>query len=150
MCACSGKGGVEVLQHTHDVLAVAWAPSGKLLASATLDGQIYFWDPLEAQLQACLLTALSSIWSSECNLTDLTASLWNIRVQKERSRGDANGIDRGWAVLWLIDVTAAVGRHLFLFLLFIPTAPHHMHVSTYLVIVAFVRLQHGRGRDGVT
>ncbi len=48
--ACSGKGGVEVLQHTHDVLAVAWAPSGKLLASATLDGQIYFWDPLEAQL----------------------------------------------------------------------------------------------------
>ncbi len=49
---CSGKGGVEILQHTHDVLAVAWAPSGKLLASATLDGQIYFWDPLEAQLLA--------------------------------------------------------------------------------------------------
>ena len=52
LTACSGKGGVEILQHTHDVLAVAWAPSGKLLASATLDGQIYFWDPLEAQLQA--------------------------------------------------------------------------------------------------
>lgn len=52
MWVCSGKGGVEILQHTHDVLAVAWAPSGKLLASATLDGQIYFWDPLEAQLQA--------------------------------------------------------------------------------------------------
>lgn len=47
---CSGKGGVEVLQHTHDVLALAWAPSGKMLASATLDGQIYLWDPLEAEL----------------------------------------------------------------------------------------------------
>lgn len=46
----SGKGGVEVLQHTHDVLALAWAPSGKMLASATLDGQIHLWDPLEAEL----------------------------------------------------------------------------------------------------
>ena len=49
---CSGKGGVEVLQHAHDVLALAWRPDGKLLASATLDGQIYLWDPLEGELQA--------------------------------------------------------------------------------------------------
>ncbi len=48
---CSGKGGVEVLQHSHEVLALAWAPSGKMLASATLDGQIYLWDPLEEELQ---------------------------------------------------------------------------------------------------
>lgn len=48
----SGKGGVEVLQHAHDVLALAWRPDGKLLASATLDGQIYLWDPLEGELQA--------------------------------------------------------------------------------------------------
>ena len=48
---CSGKGGVEVLQHAHDVLALAWAPNGKQLASATLDGQIYLWDALEAELQ---------------------------------------------------------------------------------------------------
>ena len=48
---CSGKGGVEVLQHSHDVLALAWAPSGKLLASSTLDGQIWLWDPLEGELQ---------------------------------------------------------------------------------------------------
>jgi len=27
----SGKGGVEVLQHAHDVLALAWRPDGKLL-----------------------------------------------------------------------------------------------------------------------
>ena len=53
-CGCSGKGGVEVLQHTHDVLALAWAPSGKMLASATLDGQIYLWDPLEAELLVSL------------------------------------------------------------------------------------------------
>jgi WD40 repeat protein len=44
-----------VLQHSHEVLALAWAPSGKLLASATLDGQIYLWNPLEAELQVCPL-----------------------------------------------------------------------------------------------
>ena len=42
---------MEVLQHAHDVLALAWRPDGKLLASATLDGQIYLWDPLEGELQ---------------------------------------------------------------------------------------------------
>ncbi len=44
-----------MLQHTHDVLALAWAPSGKLLASATLDGQIHLWDPLEAELLVSFL-----------------------------------------------------------------------------------------------
>ena len=51
---CSGKGGVETLQHSHDVLALAYRPDGKLLASATLDGQIYLWDPQEAQLLVCV------------------------------------------------------------------------------------------------
>ena len=51
---------MEVLQHTHDVLALAWAPSGKMLASATLDGQIYLWDPLEAELLVSLVLALAS------------------------------------------------------------------------------------------
>ena len=46
----SGKGGVESLQHSHDVLALAWRPDGKQLASSTLDGQIYFWDPHNAEL----------------------------------------------------------------------------------------------------
>ena len=59
-CGCSGKGGVEVLQHTHDVLALAWAPSGKMLASATLDGQIYLWDPLEAELLVSDAPALAT------------------------------------------------------------------------------------------
>ena len=51
---------MEVLQHTHDVLALAWAPSGKMLASATLDGQIYLWDPLEAELLVSIVPALAS------------------------------------------------------------------------------------------
>lgn len=38
------KSQLEVLQHSHDVLALAWRPDGKQLASATLDGQIYFWN----------------------------------------------------------------------------------------------------------
>lgn len=54
MCVRSGKGGVEALQHSHDVLALAYRPDGKLLASATLDGQIYLWDPQEAQLLVSL------------------------------------------------------------------------------------------------
>ena len=54
---CSGKGGVETLQHSHDVLALAYRPDGKLLASATLDGQIYLWDPQEAQLLVCVCCA---------------------------------------------------------------------------------------------
>ena len=57
----SGKGGVEVLQHTHDVLALAWAPSGKMLASATLDGQIHLWDPLEAELLVSGMTFLPGL-----------------------------------------------------------------------------------------
>lgn len=47
----SGKGGVESLQHSSDVLALAWRPDGKQLASATLDGHIFFWDPHEAVIQ---------------------------------------------------------------------------------------------------
>lgn len=42
---------MEVLQHNHDVLAVAVRHDGKQLTSSTLDGQIYFWDPLEGELQ---------------------------------------------------------------------------------------------------
>ena len=45
-------GGIEVLQHSHDVLALAFRPDGKQIATATLDGQIHFWDPQEGELQA--------------------------------------------------------------------------------------------------
>ena len=47
---CSGKGGVESLEHRHDVLAIAWRPDGKRLASSTLGGQIYIWNPHENEL----------------------------------------------------------------------------------------------------
>lgn len=44
------KGVVESFSHTHDVLTVSYRPDGKQLACSTLDGQIYFWDPIEGQL----------------------------------------------------------------------------------------------------
>eukprot|EP00775_Hariotina_reticulata_P006700 gene6700-6923_t len=49
-----GKAQLEVLQHSNDVLAVAWRPDGKQLASATLDGQIYFWDAQEGVIQGVI------------------------------------------------------------------------------------------------
>lgn len=43
-----GKGALESLPHAADVLALAWHPGGRSLASATSDGGITFWDPAEA------------------------------------------------------------------------------------------------------
>lgn len=45
-----GKGAVETFSHTHDVLTVAYRPDGRQLACSTLDGQIYFWDPIDGIL----------------------------------------------------------------------------------------------------
>ena len=42
---------MDLLQHDHDVLAIAFRPDGKLLASSTLDAAILFWDPAEGELQ---------------------------------------------------------------------------------------------------
>lgn len=50
--AAVNAGGIEVLQHSHDILALAFRPDGKQIATATLDGQIHFWDPQEGELQA--------------------------------------------------------------------------------------------------
>lgn len=50
----NGKGAMETLQHNHEVLAVAFRPDGKQLASATLDGQIFLWDPQEALIVGTL------------------------------------------------------------------------------------------------
>lgn len=41
---------VETFSHTHDVLTVVYRPDGKQLACSTLDGQIYFWDPIDGLL----------------------------------------------------------------------------------------------------
>ncbi|CAN6441188.1 unnamed protein product [Victoria cruziana] len=49
-----GKGSVETFVHTHDVLTVVYRPDGKQLASSTLDGQIYFWDPIDFQLMCTI------------------------------------------------------------------------------------------------
>ncbi|KAE9604591.1 putative transcription factor WD40-like family [Lupinus albus] len=46
----NGKGSVETLTHTHDVLTVVYRPDGRQLACSTLDGQIYFWDPIDGLL----------------------------------------------------------------------------------------------------
>jgi len=40
-----------VLQHGHELLAVAFRPDGKEIATASLEGHIHFWDPLEGSLQ---------------------------------------------------------------------------------------------------
>ena len=43
-----GKGALESLPHAADVLALAWHPDGRSLASSTADGGVTFWDPAEA------------------------------------------------------------------------------------------------------
>ncbi|WIA36397.1 hypothetical protein OEZ86_007709 [Tetradesmus obliquus] len=48
------KSQLEVLQHSHDVLALAWRPDGKQLASATLDGQIYFWNAQDGVIEGVI------------------------------------------------------------------------------------------------
>ena len=47
----NGKGALDTLQHTHDVIALALRPDGKQLAVSTLDGTITLWDPQEGQMQ---------------------------------------------------------------------------------------------------
>ncbi|CAO3662738.1 unnamed protein product [Umbelopsis ramanniana] len=43
------KKSVETYKHTSDVLAVAFRPDGKEIATSTLDGQISFWDVEDAK-----------------------------------------------------------------------------------------------------
>lgn len=50
----SGKGTTEALPHQHDVLAVAFRPDGKQLVSATLEGNLTFWDPRESILMGSI------------------------------------------------------------------------------------------------
>lgn len=50
----TGKPMIETLQHSKEVLTLAYRPDGQQIASATLDGTIYFWDPEEAECQGIL------------------------------------------------------------------------------------------------
>jgi len=50
-CSFRRPGSLEVLQHGHELLAVAFRPDGKEIATASLEGHIHFWDPLEGALQ---------------------------------------------------------------------------------------------------
>lgn len=49
-----GRGQTDVLPHAHDVLALAFRPDGKQIAAATLDGQVFLWDPLDAKLEGTI------------------------------------------------------------------------------------------------
>jgi periodic tryptophan protein 2 len=42
------KTAVDVLQLGSDVLALSYRPDGKAIVASTLDGQLQFWDPLNA------------------------------------------------------------------------------------------------------
>jgi periodic tryptophan protein 2 len=50
----SGKGLVETLTHTSDVLTLAYRPDGKEIATATLDGNLNFWDVQDARLKSVI------------------------------------------------------------------------------------------------
>ncbi|GLC52693.1 hypothetical protein PLESTB_000658000 [Pleodorina starrii] len=49
-----GGASADVLEHRHDVLAVAMRPDGRQLAAAAADGSIYLWDPIEGELQGTI------------------------------------------------------------------------------------------------
>jgi periodic tryptophan protein 2 len=49
-----GRGQTDVLPHAHDVLALAFRPDGKQIAAATLDGQVFLWDPNDAKLEGTI------------------------------------------------------------------------------------------------
>eukprot|EP00475_Leptophrys_vorax_P037320 TRINITY_DN6415_c0_g1_i1.p1 TRINITY_DN6415_c0_g1~~TRINITY_DN6415_c0_g1_i1.p1 ORF type:complete len:861 (+),score=232.76 TRINITY_DN6415_c0_g1_i1:156-2585(+) len=50
----SSKSSVECLKHSSDVLALAINPQGTQLCTATLDGQLYFWNLAEGTLEGTI------------------------------------------------------------------------------------------------
>ena len=60
----NGKGALDTLQHTHDVLALALRPDGKQLAVSTLDGTLTLWDPQEGQMQVWMcMGCMEQYWA---------------------------------------------------------------------------------------
>lgn len=54
------NAAVESLKHSADVTAIAYRPDGKQVCSATLDGNLVFWNPLEGT-QECLIEGRKDI-----------------------------------------------------------------------------------------
>lgn len=50
----SGEGCIATLRHSHEVLALAPRPDGKQLATATLNGELHFWDADDGELKGVL------------------------------------------------------------------------------------------------
>jgi WD40 repeat protein len=48
------KDASEVLEHQSEVLAVAFRPDGKELCSATMDGQLNFWDVESSEINCVI------------------------------------------------------------------------------------------------
>ena len=44
------RTATDILQHSHEVLALTYAPSGRTLAASTLNGEVAFWDAPDALL----------------------------------------------------------------------------------------------------
>jgi len=68
----SSKAAIDVLQHSSDVLAVAFQPGGALLATATLDGRICLWDAKEAE-QTGTIDGRADIAAGRSVLSKVTA-----------------------------------------------------------------------------
>jgi WD40 repeat protein len=83
----SAAGGIEVLPHSHDVLAVAFRPDGKQLACATLDGQLHLWDPLEGELQVLLSVLRCPVQPLLCVHTYATTAVCRLWLLPRHSLG---------------------------------------------------------------
>ena len=73
----NGKGALDTLQHTHDVLALALRPDGKQLAVSTLDGTLTLWDPQEGQMQVWMGVGQYRVWGVHVSTLDGTLTLWD-------------------------------------------------------------------------
>ena len=65
------KSATDILQHTHEVVAIAMHPGGRYLAASTLNGEICFWDTQEATIHGVIEARLPEFISSLLHVTFL-------------------------------------------------------------------------------